>query len=74
MNGGGLTTDSLISLIRNARETIYIQSPYLVTTALSQGLFKEAVDRGVTVKILTNSLTSTDNLDALADISEKEKR
>jgi phosphatidylserine/phosphatidylglycerophosphate/cardiolipin synthase-like enzyme len=31
---------------------------------LSQQLFSEAVKRGVTVKILTNSLSSTDNLEA----------
>jgi putative cardiolipin synthase len=41
-----------------------IQSPYLVTTQLSRGLFKAATDRGVSVKILTNSLASTDNLEA----------
>src|SRR6478735_630184 len=32
LKGGGTTTDSLIALIRNAKESIYIQSPYLVTT------------------------------------------
>jgi len=55
LQGGGLSTDSLISLIKGAKESIYIQSPYLITTALSQGLFQQAVDKGVTIKILTNS-------------------
>jgi cardiolipin synthase C len=64
MKGGGASTDALISLIRNAKKSITIQSPYLVTTALSQQLFSEVVMRGVTVKILTNSLLSTDNLEA----------
>ncbi len=64
LGGGGITTDTLISLIRNATKSVYIQSPYLITTELGQQLFKEAVERGVEVKILTNSLSSTDNLEA----------
>ena len=66
LGGGGLSTDSLISLINSAKETIFIQSPYLVTTELSQGLFERAIQRGVEVKILTNSLMSTDNLEAFS--------
>ncbi|MEQ8686947.1 MAG: phospholipase D family protein [Imperialibacter sp.] len=64
--GGGVATDSLVSLIRRAKSSILIQSPYLITTEVSQQLFKTAVDRGVTVKILTNSLSSTDNLEAFS--------
>jgi len=74
LKGGGTTTDSLISLIRNAKKSIYIQSPYLVTTEISQQLFREAVKRGVEVKILTNSLSSTDNLEAFSGYQrEREK-
>jgi phosphatidylserine/phosphatidylglycerophosphate/cardiolipin synthase-like enzyme len=64
MQGGGATTDALVQLIREATSSVYIQSPYLITTALSWKLFKEAIDRGVNVTILTNSLASTDNLEA----------
>lgn len=64
LKGGGASTDALISLVKNAKKSICIQSPYLVTTSLSQDLFSDAVKRGVTVKILTNSLSSTDNLEA----------
>jgi len=66
LQGGGVVTDSLISLIRNATSSVYIQSPYLITTELSQQLFKDAIDRGVEVRILTNSLSSTDNLEAFS--------
>jgi phosphatidylserine/phosphatidylglycerophosphate/cardiolipin synthase-like enzyme len=66
LTGGGVATDSLISLIKNAKTSVFIQSPYLITTELSQKLFKDAIDRGVTVKILTNSLSSTDNLEAFS--------
>jgi len=73
LEGGGLSTDSLISLINAAKETVYIQSPYLVTTALSQGLFKKAIERGVEIKILTNSLNSTDNLEAFSGYKRERK-
>ena len=66
LSGGGQSTDSLISLINRAKKSINIQTPYLVTTALSQQLFKAAVDKGVEINILTNSLTSTDNLEAFS--------
>jgi phosphatidylserine/phosphatidylglycerophosphate/cardiolipin synthase-like enzyme len=66
LGGGGRSTDSLIALIDGAKESILIQSPYLVTTELSQSLFKAAIDRGVSIKILTNSLVSTDNLEAFS--------
>ncbi len=64
LTGGGVCTDSLINLIKRAKKSIYIQSPYLVTTELSQQLFLAAIQRGVTIKIVTNSLSSTDNLEA----------
>lgn len=64
--GGGVCTDSLISLIKRAKTSIYIQSPYLITTEHSQTLFKDAIQRGVDVRILTNSLASTDNLEAFS--------
>jgi len=62
--GGGVATDSLVSLIAKAKTSVLIQSPYLITTESSRQLFKAAADRGVTIKILTNSLSSTDNLEA----------
>ena len=66
IGGGGVSTDALIRLIKGARKSVTIESPYLVTTALSQGLFRDAIGRGVRVRILTNSLASTDNLEAFS--------
>jgi len=66
LGGGGKTTDALISLVKNARSSIDIQTPYLVTSDDSKNLFKQAVDRGVKVRILTNSLASTDNVEAFS--------
>jgi phosphatidylserine/phosphatidylglycerophosphate/cardiolipin synthase-like enzyme len=66
LGGGGKTTTELINLIKSAKETIEIQSPYLVTTELSRGLFRDATERGVKVRILTNSMASTDNMEAFS--------
>jgi phosphatidylserine/phosphatidylglycerophosphate/cardiolipin synthase-like enzyme len=66
LDGGGICTDSLIQLINKAQTSIHIQSPYLITTELSQQLFADAIKRGVKVTILTNSLSSTDNLEAFS--------
>lgn len=71
---GGLTTTALINLIKNSESTIDIQTPYLITTELSRKLFNEATDRGVKIRILTNSLASTDNVEAFSSYqSDREK-
>ncbi len=64
--GGGLSTQALIDLVNSARKSIQIQSPYLITTEVSQDLFRSAIARGVEIHILTNSLSSTDNLEAFS--------
>jgi cardiolipin synthase C len=74
LNGGGVCTNELIRLIKSAKTSIDIQSPYLVTTELSQNLFREAVNRGVKIRILTNSLASTDNLEAFSGYQRDRKK
>lgn len=64
--GGGATTTALINLVKQAKKSIVIQSPYLITTDLGKNLFKDAIARGVDIKIMTNSLASTDNLQAFS--------
>lgn len=66
LNGGGVSTTALLNLVKQAKRSIVIQSPYLITTELGKKLFQEAVARGVEVKIMTNSLASTDNLEAFS--------
>jgi phosphatidylserine/phosphatidylglycerophosphate/cardiolipin synthase-like enzyme len=63
---GRVSTFALIDLIKHAKKSIEIQSPYLITTEVGEKLFKDAVKRGVKVRVLTNSLASTDNLEAFA--------
>ena len=73
LGGGGITTSTLINLIKNAKTSVDIQTPYLITSQLGKQLFKDAVDRGVTVRILTNSLASTDNVDAFSSYQTDRK-
>jgi phosphatidylserine/phosphatidylglycerophosphate/cardiolipin synthase-like enzyme len=51
LGGGGISTTALINLVKNAKSSIEIQTPYLITTALARNLFKEAVDRGIKIRI-----------------------
>ncbi len=74
MHGGGKTTTQLAGLIAAARSTIDIQSPYLIVTDEGLQLFKAAVKRGVRVRIMTNSLASTDNLPAFAGYQKVRKQ
>lgn len=66
LDGSGKTPAALAELVAGARESVVIQSPYLVMSADAKALFKAAVARGVRVRILTNSLASTDNLQAFS--------
>jgi len=64
LDGGGKTTDALIELLTKAKESVLIQSPYLIMPKGGIAFFTEMVNRGVDVTISTNSLASTDNLQA----------
>lgn len=64
LGSGGITTDSLIRLLHTAKKSIDIQSPYLITTKVGLAVMRDAVRRGIKVRVLTNSLCSTDNMEA----------
>lgn len=49
-----MSTNALNGWVKNAKSSIEIQTLYLITTELSQNLFRAALERGVTVRILTN--------------------
>ncbi|MEO6195168.1 MAG: phosphatidylserine/phosphatidylglycerophosphate/cardiolipin synthase family protein [Thermoanaerobaculia bacterium] len=52
----------LRDLLGSARESAVIESPYLVPSRAFRAALRQALDRGVRVRILTNSLAATDNL------------
>lgn len=74
LRGGGVCTDSLMNLIRQAKTSIDIQSPYLITSDEGKKLLSDAVKRGVKIRILTNSMASTDNMEAFSGYQRDRKR
>jgi len=66
LSGGGETTRELIGILQSAKRSVTIQSPYLVMPKGGLALFKRLVQQGVEVRIITNSLAATDNLQAFS--------
>jgi putative cardiolipin synthase len=66
LGGGGESTNQLINAVKNARKSILIQSPYLIMPEGGIELFEELIDRGIRIRISTNSLASTDNIQAFS--------
>lgn len=71
--GGGVSTEKLVSLLQSAQNSVVIQTPYLITTKATRKILKAVVDKGITVKILTNSLASNDNLEAFSGYQRDRK-
>ena len=66
LGGGGESTRELINAVKSAQHSVLIQSPYLIMPEGGIELFGELVSRGVRVRISTNSLASTDNIQAFS--------
>lgn len=56
------TAKELYGLIDKAKHSVIINSPYLILTKEFHGVLERAIKRKVKVRILTNSLKSTDGL------------
>lgn len=52
--------DGLLALVRSARQDLLVVSPYFVPGAEIMQAFRTARERGVRIRILTNSLASND--------------
>ncbi len=72
--GGGESTQALVSAIRDAQHSILIQSPYLILPTGGIELLADLHKRGVTIRISTNSLASTDNLPAFSGYFKQRTR
>jgi putative cardiolipin synthase len=66
LGGSGESTRQLIAALEDAKESVLIQTPYLVMPEGGIEFFKRLVDRGVRIRISTNSLASTDNIQAFS--------
>ncbi len=71
LGGGGQTTRMLADALGKAQKSVVIQTPYLVMPKGGLKLFRSLIQRGVTVKVSTNSLLSTDNLQAFSGFSKQ---
>lgn len=71
LGGGGRTTSQLAAALARAQKSVTIQSPYLVMPDGGLELFAGLVKKGVKVRISTNSLLSTDNLQAFSGYSNQ---
>lgn len=74
LDGGGMTTQALAKLVEGAQSHIVIQSPYLVLSDKAVELFKKTLARGVRVRINTNSLSSTDNMQAYSGYRNQRRK
>lgn len=66
LGGGGETTRFLAELLRGAKRSVTIQTPYLIPDDATLALFRELTAKGVSLRISTNSLANNDNLQAVS--------
>ncbi len=66
LNAGSTSAKALAELVSAAQREVLIQSPYLVLSDQAFDLFEKALARGVRIRINTNSLAATDNLEAFS--------
>ncbi len=74
LQGSGESTNRLINAVKAASESILIQSPYLILPKGGIELFEELIGRGVRIRISTNSLASTDNIQAFSGYKGQRSR
>jgi len=74
LQGGGESTTQLAAALRDAKESVLIQSPYLVMPKGGIDLLAELSRRGVRIRISTNSFASTDNIPAFSGYHRQRPR
>ena len=73
LTGSGQTTEQLIQAALKARETLTIQSPYFILTERGFKVLQTLLDRGVKINVSTNSIMSTDGIEAFGGY-QKQRR
>ncbi|NOG60380.1 MAG: phospholipase D family protein [Proteobacteria bacterium] len=73
LGGGGASTAHLLNEVMQAKKSITIQSPYLVMPKGGLEIFSGLIKQGVDVRVVTNSLASTDNLLAFSGYQNQKK-
>lgn len=73
LGGGSRSAASLAAMLEGAQNNVTLQTPYLILTDEAMMLFAQLIKRGVKVRISTNSLASTDNIQAFAGYRNQRK-
>ncbi|TPW20094.1 MAG: cardiolipin synthetase [Elusimicrobia bacterium] len=74
LEGGGETTRTILEAVNSAKSRVVIQSPYCVLTEKALAALKALVAKGVSVRIVTNSLAASDNLMASSGYLKQRRR
>jgi len=73
LGGGSRSATALANLLKQAKSQIIIQSPYLILPHKAKVLFRDLIKQGIKIQISTNSLASTDNLQAFSGYRSQRK-
>lgn len=65
------TFQAFLDYVETADESVLIESPYLILSANSLAVFSRLLNRGVEIRILSNSLAATQNFYAQAGYERK---
>jgi putative cardiolipin synthase len=71
---GGLLTDSVVELIKAAKISIDILSPYFILDDEGSELIEKTLQRGIKLRVITNSMASTDNFEAFSGYHRGRKK
>ena len=68
------TFEAFLHYVDSAEEFVLIESTYLILSKKAKNVLRRAIDRGVKVRVLTNSLASTQNLFAHGGYEGKKRK
>lgn len=71
---GSVCKDTVIALIRQAKKSLLVSSPYFITTKVARHLMDSTIRRGVRIRVLTNSLASIDNATSFSAYKSDRKK
>jgi putative cardiolipin synthase len=70
----GITAELAKAIRKHTNYSLLIMSPYVVLTERTYGLLKELREKNVMIKIVTNSVHSTDNMISQVGYNESKKK
>ncbi|MFP4071300.1 MAG: phospholipase D-like domain-containing protein [Desulfovibrionales bacterium] len=74
LSGGSMVMETITSMLDGAQERITIESPYFVVPDELLRLFSSSMEKGIDVRVITNSLASTDNIPTFSGYRSQRER